>query len=61
MNIDFKNLGIGAAAGAAIATLAVNTPKIAKATKEKLKGAKLNRSLKRKKKQESDTNVPEGK
>ena len=57
MNFDYKNFGFGMGAGVAIATLAFSSPKIAKATKAKLKGAKLNRSIRRKKKQESDTDV----
>ena len=62
MNIDFKNLGIGAAAGAAATGLGVAAPKRTKWAKEKAKGGKLNRDLKRKKKeQESNHETPEEK
>lgn len=55
MKLDIKNLGIGTGIGAGVAALALNAPKIAKATKEKMKGARLNRSLKRRSKDEKST------
>lgn len=54
MAFNFKDLGIGAGVGAGLTALALNTPKIAKATKDKLKSVKLNRSLKRQKKDQNE-------
>lgn len=61
MNIDFKNLGIGAAAGAAVTGLGVAAPKLTKWAKEKAKSVKLNRTLRKKKEQESNHETPENK
>lgn len=62
MNIDYRNLGIGAAAGAAVTGLGVAAPKLTKWAKEKAKSVQLNRNLKRKKKeQESNHETPENK
>ena len=47
MSINFKDLGIGAAVGGVVTAVATQSPKIAKAIKEKVKTAKTSRAIRR--------------